>query len=110
MTGNAWVAVIVALIVGLGGGYMFGASNQSTATPPANTAASSDKEIALYSAMRKLWSDHVWYTREYITTFAAGNKAASDAAATRLLKNQEDIGAAVGQYYGTDAGNQLTTL
>jgi phage terminase Nu1 subunit (DNA packaging protein) len=59
--------------------------------------------------MRRLWSDHVGYTREYI--LAAGLDAPNaDAAAERLMKNQEDIGNAVAQYYGKDAGNKLTDL
>jgi len=67
------------------------------------------KEHSLAVGMRRLWSDHVGYTREYI--IAAGLDAPNaDAAAERLLKNQDDIGGAVAQYYGRDAGNKLTEL
>jgi hypothetical protein len=59
--------------------------------------------------MRKLWSDHVFWTREYIVDAVSGSPAATSDAA-RLMKNQEDIGNAVSTYYGKDAGNQLTTL
>ena len=60
-------------------------------------------------ALRKLWSDHVIWTREYIVAAVAGTPDA-DAAAGRLLKNQEDIGAAIVPYYGQDAGDALTGL
>src|SRR5438445_6077135 len=60
-------------------------------------------------ALRKLWSDHVFWTREYIIAAVAGTPDA-EAAATRLLKNQDDIGAAVVPYYGDGAGKQLTEL
>ena len=60
-------------------------------------------------ALRKLWSDHVIWTREYIVAAVAGSPDA-EAAAGRLLKNQEDIGAAVAGFYGDDAGNELTRL
>lgn len=113
MNTTGWSVALVALIVGVGLGYMvWGGSKPAPAAGPdtAASALSADKEVALYSAMRKLWSDHVFWTREYITTFAAGNTKAATAAAGRLMKNQEDIGAAVGQYYGADAGNQLTAL
>jgi hypothetical protein len=60
-------------------------------------------------ALRKLWSDHVIWTREYIVAAVAGTPDA-DAAAGRLLKNQEDIGAAIVPYYGDAAGARLTEL
>ena len=60
-------------------------------------------------ALRKLWSDHVIWTRGYIIAAVAGTPDA-DAAAGRLLANQEDIGAAVAGFYGKDAGDRLTEL
>jgi hypothetical protein len=63
----------------------------------------------LRAAMRKLWSDHVIWTRQYIVAAVAGTPDA-DAAAGRLLKNQEDIGSAVTSYYGKEAGDGLTAL
>jgi hypothetical protein len=64
---------------------------------------------ALKQDMRKLWTDHVVWTRDYIIA-AVGNQPDAQAAANRLMKNQEDIGNAVGKVYGTAAGQQLTTL
>jgi len=51
----------------------------------------------------------VIWTREYIVAAVAGTPDA-DAAAGRLLKNQEDIGAAIAGYYGDAAGSRLTEL
>jgi hypothetical protein len=59
--------------------------------------------------MRKLWTDHTVWTRDYIIA-AVADAPDAHAAATRLLKNQEDIGAAVATYYGRPAGDQLTAL
>ncbi|HTM27561.1 MAG TPA: hypothetical protein VL225_20330 [Vicinamibacterales bacterium] len=59
--------------------------------------------------MRKLWTDHVVWTRDYIVA-AVADQPDAQAAATRLMKNQEDIGAAVARFYGDAAGRQLTTL
>lgn len=59
--------------------------------------------------MRKLWTDHVVWTRAYIVA-AVSDQPDQEAAANRLMKNQEDIGAAVGQFYGKAAGDQLTAL
>jgi len=59
--------------------------------------------------MRKLWTDHTVWTRDYIIA-AVADAPDAQAAATRLLKNQEDIGAAVATYYGRPAGDQLTAL
>jgi hypothetical protein len=60
-------------------------------------------------ALRKLWSDHVIWTRQYIVAAVAGTPDA-DAAAGRLLKNQDDIGAAIVPYYGDAAGKALSGL
>jgi hypothetical protein len=64
---------------------------------------------ALRQDMRKLWTDHVAWTRSYIVA-AVADQPDAQAAAGRLMKNQEDIGAAVATYYGKAAGDQLTTL
>ena len=61
------------------------------------------------SAMRKLWEDHITWTRLYIIS-AAGNLPDKDATAQRLLQNQTDIGNAVAQFYGQAAGDKLTGL
>jgi hypothetical protein len=68
-----------------------------------------DAAAMLKQDMRKLWTDHVVWTRDYIVA-AVGDQPDAQAAAGRLMKNQEDIGAAVGKYYGAPAGQQLTTL
>ena len=60
-------------------------------------------------AMRRLWSDHVAYTRLFIVDAAAGSKD-KDATTARLLQNQTDIGNAVSGFYGAAAGNKLTAL
>jgi hypothetical protein len=60
-------------------------------------------------ALRKLWSDHVIWTRQYIVAAVAGTPD-TDTAAGRLLKNQEDIGAAIAGFYGDAAGQKLTDL
>ena len=49
------------------------------------------------------------HTREYIVAAIEGSPDAK-AAATRLLKNQEDIGGAVARFYGKSAGDKLTGL
>lgn len=64
---------------------------------------------ALHQDMRKVWTDHVVWTRDYIVA-AVGDQPDATAAATRLMKNQDDIGAAIAQFYGKAAGDQLATL
>jgi len=64
---------------------------------------------AFHDAMRKLWEDHVQWTRNYIISFAA-DLPDTDLVAERLLKNQDDIGNAIRPLYGDEAGDQLTQL
>jgi hypothetical protein len=59
--------------------------------------------------MRDLWTDHVVWTRAYVVA-ALADQPDAQAAATRLLRNQEDIGAAVAGFYGKAAGDKLTAL
>lgn len=73
-----------------------------------NTNANS-KETTLRLAMRKLWEDHITWTRLYIIS-AAQDLPDKDATAQRLLANQTDIGNAVKPFYGNDAGDKLTVL
>lgn len=67
------------------------------------------KNVMLEQTMRKLWSDHVIWTRQYIVGTVARYKD-TPAAAERLLKNQDDIGNAIASYYGKEAGATLAKL
>jgi hypothetical protein len=67
------------------------------------------KAAELRIALRDLWADHVVWTRLYIISAAAGTPDA-DAAAQRLLQNQEDIGDSIKPFYGEEAGDKLTSL
>ncbi|MDD4976866.1 MAG: hypothetical protein PHY93_21105 [Bacteriovorax sp.] len=63
----------------------------------------------LKSAMKKLWEDHLVYTRNYIIS-DLGNLGDKSKIAERLLQNQADIGDAIKPFYGDEAGNKLTSL
>lgn len=81
----------------------------SSAALPRNNELESTKEIALHDAMRRLWEDHIIWTRLFIIS-AAADLPDKAAATDRLLQNQLDIGNAIKPYYGDAAGDKLTTL
>ena len=84
-------------------------SSTYTPAPMDASMAMSAKSQTLHDAMRKLWADHVFYTRLYIISAVNGSDDAQ-ATATRLLKNQDDIGNAIVPYYGAAAGQKLGDL
>jgi len=71
--------------------------------------ASSDAATELRTKMRKLWEDHITWTRNVICCLV-DDLPGSDQAVKRLLKNQDDIGDAIKPVYGQDAGNKLSAL
>jgi len=69
--------------------------------------ALTQKQVALREDMRRLWEDHITWTRLAVISLTTDSP---DTRATvgRLLKNQTDIGNAVKPFYGRKAGNELT--
>ena len=65
------------------------------------------KAVALREDMRKLWEDHITWTRLAIISLETGTPD-TDATVARLLQNQTDIGNAVKAFYGDAAGDELT--
>lgn len=103
------------LIVGLSASLilLFGAAgswpSRTASASPAADKAEMSKQAAFRAAMRKLWEDHITWTRVFIIS-AAADLPDKDAATQRLLQNQVDIGDAIKPYYGDAAGSQLTAL
>ena len=75
----------------------------------AASTTTNDRQAAFHDAMRKLWEDHITWTRLTIISFAH-DLPDLPAAQARLLRNQTDIGNAIKPYYGRAAGNRLTAL
>jgi len=74
-----------------------------------NSECSSTKVTSLKLDERKLWSDHVLWTRNYIISDLAGLED-KDKVLQRLLKNQDDIGASIRGYYGQEVAKKLSEL
>ena len=85
------------------------ASDSRAAAGHTHAAAAKQQQVAFHDAMRKLWEDHITWTRLAIVSFAA-SLPDLQATETRLLANQTDIGNAIKPYYGRAAGNRLTAL
>ena len=73
------------------------------------TARPTQNAVAFHDSMRRLWEDHITWTRLAIISFAH-DLPDLPATQARLLQNQADIGNAVKPYYGRAAGDQLTAL
>jgi hypothetical protein len=69
----------------------------------------SASRLALHDDMRRLWEDHITWTRLFIVS-ASADLPDTQATTERLLRNQKDIGDAIKPFYGRAAGNRLTAL
>jgi len=106
ITGLIALAGTVAVLAapGVGAGQAATAHQHARAVP-----VHTGKAIRFHDGMRKLWEDHITWTRLAIVSFAGGLPD-FDPTAARLMRNQTDIGNAIKPYYGRKAGQQLTTL
>jgi hypothetical protein len=90
-------------------------SYESKENSPAKTSVASMPALNASTAaelktnMRKLWEDHITWTRNVILCLV-DELPGTDQAVKRLLQNQVDIGDAIKTYYGDDAGKKLTVL
>jgi hypothetical protein len=74
-----------------------------------STTDNKGSKAALHDSMRKLWEQHVAWTRLAISEFAAGS-GGFGSTATRLLQNQTDIGNAFKPFFGDANGAKLAAL
>lgn len=113
-------AAVLLIVIATLAAYTVADNNALAASPGAGGAVahSHDHErpdrlppqrLAFHDGMRKLWEDHITWTRLFIVSFAAGLPN-TDATAQRLLQNQTDLGNAIKPFYGDAAGSQLTAL
>jgi hypothetical protein len=101
-----------ALIAIVGAAAALGASKSEAAHNHAPrhhhaTRALTQKQLALHDGMRRLWEDHITWTRLAIVSLTTSSPD-TEATVGRLLQNQTDIGNAVKPFYGRKAGNELT--
>jgi hypothetical protein len=101
-----------ALIAVVGAAAALGASNSPAVHNhgPGHqhaTRAMTQKQVALHDGMRRLWEDHITWTRLAIISLTTDSPD-TEATVGRLLQNQTDIGNAVKPFYGKKAGNELT--
>jgi hypothetical protein len=85
------------------------ASSASSAPASASVQLDGQQAQALHDAMRKLWEEHVLWTRLFIVSDVAGLPDLQ-ATTARLLANQSDIGNAIKPFYGAANGDHLTSL
>jgi hypothetical protein len=113
-------ALLATLVVFALGAVLLGVGLSHPSTPAAALPVAQDHsehgmtirtpaQLAFHDQMRKLWEDHITWTRLAIVTFAAGT-GGFDTTATRLLQNQDDIGNAFRPFYGDANADRLASL
>jgi hypothetical protein len=105
-------------VAGQAPSHSHAAPDSPQAEAPSNADISVSQQVArkdkidslvFRQTVRKLWEDHVTWTRVFIIA-ALADLPEADAAAQRLLQNQAHIGDAIKPFYGDEAGRQLTSL
>ncbi|MGD9890795.1 MAG: hypothetical protein AB7R89_05185 [Dehalococcoidia bacterium] len=101
------IALLLALLtlVALGGTRVTAHQSHTNGA----TEEAKERRVAFHDTMRRLWEDHIVWTRMYLVS-AIAELPDTQATAERLLRNQTDIGDAIRPYYGDAAGDQLTAL
>jgi hypothetical protein len=110
------VALFSALVaLAVAGGHDAAAHGNGDQHATAASATATDrsivtpKTVAFHDEMRRLWEDHVTWTRLAIIGLTT-DAPDTEATVGRLLKNQADIGDAIKPFYGEAAGQELTRL
>jgi hypothetical protein len=91
---------------------IFAIADGALISEPADTTVAAEnllEQHAFENEMRRLWEDHIAWTRLYIVS-AAADLPDTELTAQRLLRNQADIGDAIRPFYGDAAADELTTL
>ena len=111
MTATLAVAALMAATAGVVGHISSpsDAAHASTTHSKGHANTRSREAVSFRNEMRKLWEDHITWTRMFIVS-AVAELPDTDAAAGRLLANQDHIGNAIKPYYGEEAGEQLSAL
>jgi len=95
------------LALALAGGHA--AQGHSGHAAHVNRSGPAAQHLALHDEMRRLWEDHITWTRLFIVS-ASDDLADKQATTQRLLDNQQHIGDAIKPFYGDAAGERLTSL
>ncbi|MGQ0625858.1 MAG: hypothetical protein ACT4PP_14565 [Sporichthyaceae bacterium] len=74
-----------------------------------SASLNAEKVADLRGTMHDLWADHMQYTIMTVKAFFH-DEAAVQPNLDRLLKNQTDMGAAFGSYFGPEVGDKVTAL
>jgi hypothetical protein len=107
MKRQRWFVGIVSLLLAAAAGLI---AAPAVAGSQARTSSHSKLSDETFSQeMRKLWEDHITWTRLFIVS-ATTDLPDLQATTDRLLRNQTDIGDAIKPFYGDAAGDQLTAL
>jgi hypothetical protein len=108
----AFFSALAALAVSNGHNALAHGNQPNEATSPITLThtplVETRKAVALRTDMRKLWEDHITWTRLAIISLTTDSPDTS-ATVGRLLKNQTDIGNAVKPFYGNAAGDAVTS-